>query len=631
MRILRSLSCENISARFLRSVSFLTLVSLAALIVLSGCGSGTMGNQAPTPLALHGKVHGGQQAVSSSTIQLYAAGSAVGSAGYGSAATPLLTTTVTTDPNGDFNITSDYTCPTPTTEVYIVATGGNPGLGAGTNNTALAMMAALGECGNLTPSTLIFIDEVTTVASVYALAPFMKPGGGANLGASTTNSQGLANAFATVNNLVDTTKGTASGPTLPAGATVPIAELNTLADMIAPCVNSNGSTGECASLFSAATPSGGSAPTNTIDAVLDIALNPANNVSGLYNLVTGTAPFQPILPPTPTPNDWTVAVNYTGAGLSTPYFLAVDAGGNVWVSNQGNSSVSKLSPTGSAISGASGYTAGGVGGPWGVAVDPSGNVWVADDNSNALTELSSTGTAVGASPFVVGGISAPYGIAINGSGTVWTANGASVSAVLNNGTAQLNSPYTGGGLTDCYTIAIDNSGNIWVTNFSVSTVSELTSTGGAISSGSGYADGGLNGPWGIAIDSAGNAWVADNGTSRVSELNMFGGTTAPSGFNGGGLSSPQGIAVDGAGSVWVANNGNNSVTELNNSGTAISPSTGYLGGAMNGPVTLAVDGSGNVWVSNGAASSVTELVGVASPVVTPLSVAAKNSLLGQRP
>ena len=162
----------------------------------------------PSFIALSGMVHGGQQGVSGATIQLYAAGAT----GYGSAATAFLTKTVTTDAAGSFTITGDYTCPTASTQVYIVATGGNPGLSPGTNNAALAMMAALGPCGNLTSSTFIFIDEVTTVASVYALAPFMSAGGGTKLGTSSTNAKGLANAFATVNNLVNTAKGTAPGP-----------------------------------------------------------------------------------------------------------------------------------------------------------------------------------------------------------------------------------------------------------------------------------------------------------------------------------------------------------------------------------------------------------------------------------
>jgi streptogramin lyase len=602
----------------------LTALSIPILL-LTGCGDAANTLNAPATLQLQGMVQGGQQAVTGSTIQLYA----VGASGYGSAATALLTSTVTTTAGGSFTFTGDYTCPSASTQVYMTATGGNPGLAPGTNNTALTMMAALGNCGNLS-STFVFIDELTTVASVYALAPFLGTGGGTKLGASSTNAQGLANAFATVNNLVNVSKGTTPGPDSPAGSTIPTDELNTLADIVGTCVNSNGSSGECSTLFADAKPTGGVAPTNTIDAVLDIALNPANNVDALFNLVNGTSPFQPIL--ADSPNDWTVDVNYTGGGINTPYFLAIDAAGNVWVSNNGNGSVSKLSSHGSAVSGASGYTVGGVSGPWGIAVAPSGNVWVADANTDALTELSSSGAAVGASPFIGGGISNPFGIAINGSGTVWTANMSNVSAILSSGSAQSGSAYTVGGVGNCYTIAIDASGHTWITNESANSVSELTSAGAAVSTSAGYTGAGLSGPWGIAIDGTGNAWVANNTGDSVSKLNSTGGAVSlPAGYTGGGLNAPESLAIDGLGDVWVANSGNNSVTELKNSGAAVSSSMGYLGGGMNGPTAVAVDGSGNVWVSNGGATSVTEIVGAAAPVVTPLSVAAANNMIATRP
>jgi hypothetical protein len=172
--------------------------------------------------ALTGRAHGGNQPVSHSTLQLYAAGAT----GYASAATPLISSgsydlggapgcvasgtqtcyaSVLTDANGNFTITGDYSCPSSSAQVYVVATGGNPGLAAGTNNTALAMMAALGSCGALKATTDITINEPTTVARVWALAPFMS--GYANVGASGTNSAGVAQAFTNAGMLVNISAG----------------------------------------------------------------------------------------------------------------------------------------------------------------------------------------------------------------------------------------------------------------------------------------------------------------------------------------------------------------------------------------------------------------------------------------
>ena len=118
-------------------------VFLAALCIwILGCSANVPSNGPVAGGQLRGSVHGGQQPVTGASIQLYAAGTT----GYGTSATALLTSPVVTDSSGSFSITGDYTCPSSTSQLYLVATGGNPGLAAGTNNAALALMAALGPC-----------------------------------------------------------------------------------------------------------------------------------------------------------------------------------------------------------------------------------------------------------------------------------------------------------------------------------------------------------------------------------------------------------------------------------------------------------------------------------------------------
>jgi hypothetical protein len=93
-----------------------------------------------------------------------------GSTGYGSAATNLLTSAVTSGADGSFSLSSDYTCPAPSSLVYITASGGNPGLEA--NNSAIMLAAPLGACSSLTSSTFININEVTTAAMAVSLGQF---------------------------------------------------------------------------------------------------------------------------------------------------------------------------------------------------------------------------------------------------------------------------------------------------------------------------------------------------------------------------------------------------------------------------------------------------------------------------
>jgi hypothetical protein len=105
------------------------------------------------------------------------------------------------------------------------------------------------------------------------------------------------------------------------------------------------------------------------------------------------------------------------------------------------------------------------------------------------------------------------------------------------------------------------------------------------------------------------------------------------------LYNAEGIALDGAGTVWVASAGGGvsptippSVLPIILGGSISVPSpTGYESPSLAaGPLRVGVDGSGNVWVLL-ANNTVTEYVGVATPVVTPIALGAKNKKLAAEP
>jgi hypothetical protein len=409
--------------------AFLGALVLSGAFLTVGCGTSSQSSSdavtavKPTP---HGTVHGGQQPVSGAAIQLYA----VGTTGYGSASTPLLSTSVSTGPNGSFTITGDYSC-SGNPLVYMVASGGNPGLSSGTPNSAIVLLAALGSCNNLTSSTNIDINELTTVAAVWSLAPFMTDS--AHIGSSATNPTGITNAFATAAKLVDTATGTSPGAVAPSNATLPVTTMNTLADILASCVNSSGgSSGDgssCGTLF--ANSSIGGVPTDTSVAAVHMAKNPALNASNLYGLMSAdSSPFQPTL--STSPNDWTLSVSYTGGGLNKPAGLAVDANGHLWMPNPIANSVSEFDNNGNAISTASGFT--GLNAPYALAIDTNGYVWIANSGNNSLVEMSGAGTVL--NNFTGGGLNQPRSIALDASGTVWLGNkaAATVSGFSNAGT-----------------------------------------------------------------------------------------------------------------------------------------------------------------------------------------------------
>jgi hypothetical protein len=396
-----------------RSIS--SAIALAATsLLLSGC-SGLIPTAAPTSItgaAISGNIHGGQQPISGAALYLYAASTT----GYAATNNNLLTSTVTSAPDGSFNITSKYAC-TAGQQMYLVAIGGNPG--AGTNSNA-ALMAALGDCNTLTASRFISMNEVTTVGSVFALAPFMS--GYAALGAPATNTAGLARAFASVNKLVNVATGSAPGSALPAGATAPTAEIYSLADVLAACINSTGGVAgdhsNCGNLFSLATPATGTAPTDTIGAALAIAQNPTLNVSQIYNLIPATSPFASQL--NMAPHDWTMSINYATGGFNTPKSTTIDALGNVWVANSGNSTITLLSQTGTPATPP--ISGNGLNSPAAIAIDANGNAWVANKGASTVSTFTSTGGTFTGSPFSGAGLSNPSGIAIDAPGNIWVVN-----------------------------------------------------------------------------------------------------------------------------------------------------------------------------------------------------------------
>ena len=148
-----------------------SLVSLTLIALLAGCSTGTNSTAIPKAKpSLRGNVHGGQQPVAGAQIYLYAAGTT----GYGSPSRSMLAAPgyVSTDIGGNFTITGDYTCQ-PGDLVYLVGLGGNAGAGPNSN---IVLMTAPGSCATLqanAATTFLNIDEVTTVASVYALAPYI--------------------------------------------------------------------------------------------------------------------------------------------------------------------------------------------------------------------------------------------------------------------------------------------------------------------------------------------------------------------------------------------------------------------------------------------------------------------------
>jgi hypothetical protein len=153
------------------------------------------------------------------------------------------------------------------------------------------LLAGLGSCGALKSSTFVTVDEVSTIATAYALAGFATDALHISSPATTAAETSVANAFATVANLETLNSGLALATTLAGNGTVPQSEIDTLANILSACINSSGpGSTQCTTLLGNAK-NGSTTPMDTATAAINIAHNPGANVSALFGLQAGNVAF----------------------------------------------------------------------------------------------------------------------------------------------------------------------------------------------------------------------------------------------------------------------------------------------------------------------------------------------------
>jgi sugar lactone lactonase YvrE len=247
------------------------------------------------------------------------------------------------------------------------------------------------------------------------------------------------------------------------------------------------------------------------------------------------------------------------AQFNSPTAVAVDGNGNVYVADQGNSTVRKVSPGGSVttfagLAGSAGSSDGTgaaarFNAPMGVAVDSVGNVYVADTKNNTIRKITAGGT-----------VTTLAGVA----GQTGSGDGAG-------GSARFNGPYA---------VAVDASGNVYVADYfnatirkinASNTVSTLAGTAGQM----GFADGTgfaakFNEPSALTVDGSGNVYVADTYNRAVREISPSGAVTTLNGAQTR-FYYPQGIAVDASGNLYVVDGDNQAI---NAGGGIVAPPSG---------------------------------------------------------
>ena len=241
----------------------------------------------------------------------------------------------------------------------------------------------------------------------------------------------------------------------------------------------------------------------------------------------------------------------TAASFFEPDGIALDAAGNVYVGDQGNNLIRKITPAGvvttfagsgaAAANNGTGTTAS-FNTPRGLAIDPAGNIYVADQANNMIRKI----TPAGVVTTIAGDITAGF---TDGTGT----------------SATFNTP-TG--------LAIDAAGNLYVADARNNAIRKITPAGIVTTFATGF-----NFPREIKFDRAGNSYVTDENSNTIKKISPGGVVTTIAGSgqqgsaNGIGTAAtfngPIGLALDGNGNLYVGENTNNRVRKVTTWGYAI--------------------------------------------------------------
>jgi hypothetical protein len=356
----------------------------------------------------------------------------------------------------------------------------------------------------------------------------------------------------------------------------------------------------------------------------------------------------------------------TAASFNHPDGIVADAMGNIYISDLYNNCIRQVNTAGviSTFAGVQGSFAGDgfqatsaiLGSPNHAVADAAGNVYIADQNNYRVRKISTNGiisTFAGTGNYGFSGdggqstnanLGRPSALTFDALGNLYIADqGGSVRMVNANGVISTlagigynyyagdGGPAVNAGLYYPSGIAIDAIGNIYISELYGNRI-RMINTAGIINTIAGNGSGGYSGdgaaatdaqlyyPNSLSVDAVGNLYIADQYNYCVRMINTngiistFAGTGGSYGYSGDGsaataaqLSSVTGVTIDAAGNVYIGDAGNYGIRKVDTNGIITTFAAGTYGETGDGgPATAAglstmagisIDAAGNMYIA----------------------------------